>query len=160
MCGCSVFAIGCSLTLSVVCLLLCGGVIACWLLLFVVRCLSSFGGCGRCCALFKCRCLLSGVCFLLCRMCYLLSFGLCSVLVFVVAACCLLVWRAVGCVLLYIKFGCVMFVVVRWSVCAVCCCSLLADCCFLFAVVCCAAVVWCSLFVVRVWVLLLVGAVH
>ena len=101
--GCSVFAIGCCLTLSVVCLLLCGGVLACWLLLFVVRCLSLFGGCGRMCALFKCGGLLSGVCCLLCCMCRVLSFGQCSVLV---GVCCCLLLCAVGvrCCLLLLWF--------------------------------------------------------
>ena len=54
MCGDSVFTSACCLTLSVVCLLLCGGFIACWLLSCVVRCLSLFGGCGNVCVLFKC----------------------------------------------------------------------------------------------------------
>ena len=58
-----------------------------------VRGLSLFGGCGRCCALFNCCCLLSGVCSLLCCMRCLLSFGQCSVLVFVVVVCGLLGWR-------------------------------------------------------------------
>ena len=52
-----------------------------------------------------------------------------------------------------------MFVVVSWSVCAVCRCALFVVCCLLFAGVCCVAVVRCSLFVVRCLVLLLIGHV-
>ena len=72
VCGCSVFAIGCCLALSVICLLLCGSVIACWLLLFILmicHCLVVVEDGVRCLMVVVC-CLVFAVWYVVCVVCF------------------------------------------------------------------------------------------